>query len=114
MTQLIAAAVKSAKRARACALEVYPIDTSVPKSSSNIFVGTASAFERAGFKVVARRAAASPDHAPRSEDGRAIKILPRFALELQWEAKSSFDKLWTFVIERHLQQLSDGLRVGNQ
>jgi hypothetical protein len=56
----------------------------------------------------------SPDHAPRSEDGRAITILPRFALELQWEAKSSFDKFWTFVIERHLQQRSNGLRVGNQ
>jgi hypothetical protein len=26
----------------------------------------------------------------------------RFALEPQWEAKPSFDKFWTFVIERHL------------
>jgi GNAT superfamily N-acetyltransferase len=60
MTQLIAAAVKTAKRARASALEAYPIDTRVPKSSSNIFVGTASAFERAGFTIVARRAAARP------------------------------------------------------
>jgi GNAT superfamily N-acetyltransferase len=58
MTQLIAAAVKTAKRAKAPALEAYPIDTSAPKSSSNIFVGTASTFARAGFREVARRAAA--------------------------------------------------------
>jgi GNAT superfamily N-acetyltransferase len=60
MTELIFAAVKAAKRARAAALEAYPIDTSVPKSSSNIFVGTASTFARAGFKEVARRASARP------------------------------------------------------
>jgi GNAT superfamily N-acetyltransferase len=60
MTQLIFAALKTAKRARAAALEAYPIDTSAPKSSSNIFVGTASTFVRAGFKEVARRASARP------------------------------------------------------
>jgi GNAT superfamily N-acetyltransferase len=60
MTELIFAALKSAKRARAAALEAYPIDTSAPKSSSNIFVGTASTFARARFKEVARRAPARP------------------------------------------------------
>jgi GNAT superfamily N-acetyltransferase len=60
MTQLVAAAVKTAKRAKASALEAYPIDTSTSKSSSNIFVGTASTFARAGFKEVARRAPARP------------------------------------------------------
>jgi hypothetical protein len=51
---------KTAMRARAPALEGYPIDTSAPKSTSNIFTGTAAAFARAGFKVVARRASARP------------------------------------------------------
>lgn len=60
VTQLIFAAMEAAKRARAAALEAYPIDTSAPKSSSNIFVGTASTFVRAGFKEVARRASARP------------------------------------------------------
>jgi GNAT superfamily N-acetyltransferase len=60
MTQLIAAAVKTAKRARKSALEAYPIDTGVPKSSSNVFVGMASTFARAGFRIVARRSAARP------------------------------------------------------
>jgi len=58
MTQLIFAALKAAKRAKAPALEGYPIDTSAPKSTSNIFTGTAGAFTRAGFKVVARRGSA--------------------------------------------------------
>jgi GNAT superfamily N-acetyltransferase len=60
MTQLVAAAVKTARRAKASALEAYPIDTSASKSSSNIFVGTASTFVRAGFKEVARHAPARP------------------------------------------------------
>jgi hypothetical protein len=60
MSQLIFAAVKTAKLAKAAALEAYPIDTSAPKSSSNIFVGTASTFVRAGFKEVARRASTRP------------------------------------------------------
>jgi GNAT superfamily N-acetyltransferase len=58
MTQLICAALKAAKHRGAAALEAYPIDTAAPKSSSNIFVGTATAFARAGFREVARRAAA--------------------------------------------------------
>jgi len=60
MTQLILAAMKTAKRARASALEAYPIDTSVPKSTSNTFTGIASTFARAGFKEVACRSAARP------------------------------------------------------
>jgi hypothetical protein len=60
MTQLITAAVETAKRAKAAALEAYPIDKNAPKSSSNIFVGAASTFARAGFKEVARRAPARP------------------------------------------------------
>jgi len=60
MTQLIFAALKTAKGEREPALESYPIDTSAPKSTSNIFTGTAAAFARAGFKVVARRAPARP------------------------------------------------------
>jgi hypothetical protein len=50
---------EDSKALEAAALEAYPIDTSAPKSSSNIFVGTAS-FVRAGFKEVARRASARP------------------------------------------------------
>jgi GNAT superfamily N-acetyltransferase len=60
MTHLIAAALQSAKRARAPAVEAYPIDTSVPVSTSNTFTGLASDFVRAGFTEVARRAPARP------------------------------------------------------
>ncbi|HEX4386662.1 MAG TPA: GNAT family N-acetyltransferase [Myxococcales bacterium] len=55
---LIAAAIKAAKRAKAPALEAYPVDAEVPGASRNRFTGTASAFARAGFKTIARR---SPD-----------------------------------------------------
>jgi GNAT superfamily N-acetyltransferase len=72
MTQLIAAALKTAKRAGAQALEAYPVDTSAPKSTSNVFTGTASTFARAGFKEVARRTSARPimrhDLARKSEE----------------------------------------------
>jgi GNAT superfamily N-acetyltransferase len=57
---LIAAAVSAARRARAPALEAYPVDTDQPKSTSNVFTGTASSFVRVGFRTVARRAAARP------------------------------------------------------
>jgi GNAT superfamily N-acetyltransferase len=60
MSQLIASALKTAKRAKAPALEAYPIDTTAPKSTSNIFTGTVSAFAHAGFEEVARRAPARP------------------------------------------------------
>jgi GNAT superfamily N-acetyltransferase len=79
MTQLISAAVKTAKRARAPALEAYPIDTNAPKSSSNIFVGTASTFARAGFKQIARTTAARPimrHHLKASP----VKAIPRRAV----------------------------------
>jgi GNAT superfamily N-acetyltransferase len=52
---LIAAAVKAARRAKAPALEAYPIDTSKPTSTQNLFTGIASTFRRAGFKTVASR-----------------------------------------------------------
>jgi GNAT superfamily N-acetyltransferase len=52
---LIAAAIKTARRSKAAALEAYPVDTSEKKSSSSIYTGKASTFRRAGFKVIARR-----------------------------------------------------------
>ncbi len=54
MSALITAALRAARRARAPALEAYPVDTARPASSSNVFTGTAAAFRRAGFKTVAR------------------------------------------------------------
>ncbi|MCI0430668.1 MAG: GNAT family N-acetyltransferase [Rhodospirillales bacterium] len=57
---LIAAVVKAAKRAKAPALEAYPVDTGAPNCTSNLYTGTASTFARAGFKIVARRAPARP------------------------------------------------------
>jgi GNAT superfamily N-acetyltransferase len=49
---LIAAALKAAKRAKAPAVEAYPLDADKTPSSSS--TGYASTFARAGFKVVAR------------------------------------------------------------
>lgn len=60
MSALIAAAVKAAKRAKAPALEAYPVDTDAPKGTTNIFTGTASTFARAGFKTVAGRVPSRP------------------------------------------------------
>jgi len=57
---LIAAALRAAKRAKAPALEAYPVDRGAPKATSNLFTGTASTFRRAGFKTVARRSPARP------------------------------------------------------
>src|SRR5699024_4665390 len=57
---LIDAAVQVASEADAPELEAYPIDTAVPGHSSNIFTGTATMFERAGFRVVARRTPSRP------------------------------------------------------
>jgi GNAT superfamily N-acetyltransferase len=54
-TALIAAALKAARRAKASALEAYPVDTAEKKSTPSIYTGKASTFKRAGFKVVARR-----------------------------------------------------------
>jgi GNAT superfamily N-acetyltransferase len=52
---LIAAAVRAAKRAKAPALEAYPIDTAQPGATLNVYTGIASAFARSGFKTVLRR-----------------------------------------------------------
>lgn len=49
---LIAAALVTAKRAGAPALEAYPLDANLTPSASG--TGYASTFERAGFKIVAR------------------------------------------------------------
>ena len=55
---LITAALKAAKRARAPALEAYPVDKDETNSASG--TGIASTFERAGFKTVARRVPPRP------------------------------------------------------
>jgi GNAT superfamily N-acetyltransferase len=60
MSALIAAALKAAKRAKAPALEAYPVDTDAPNSTSNVFTGIASTFARAGFKTVACRVPSRP------------------------------------------------------
>jgi len=57
---LIAAALRTARRAKAAALEAYPVDTAEKKSITSIYTGKASTFRRAGFKVVARRAPHRP------------------------------------------------------
>jgi GNAT superfamily N-acetyltransferase len=49
---LIAAAIKAAKRAKAPALEAYPLDAAKTPSASG--TGYATTFARAGFKTVAR------------------------------------------------------------
>lgn len=53
-TALIKAALKTAKRANAPALEAYPVDTQETKSTSGLYTGRASTFTRAGFRTVAR------------------------------------------------------------
>ena len=55
---LIAAAVKAARRAKAPALEAYPLDAELTPSAS--WTGYASTFARAGFKTVARRVPPRP------------------------------------------------------
>jgi GNAT superfamily N-acetyltransferase len=60
MSSLIAAALNAARRAHAPALEAYPVDTARRGSTSNVFTGTTSAFERLGFKTVARRTVTRP------------------------------------------------------
>jgi GNAT superfamily N-acetyltransferase len=60
MTSLIDAAVQYTRHSGAPAVEAYPVDTSVPGSTRNLFPGTADAFEKAGFTVVARRTPERP------------------------------------------------------
>jgi GNAT superfamily N-acetyltransferase len=55
---LIAAALNAAKRAKAPALEAYPLDADMTPSASG--TGYASTFARAGFKTVARRVPPRP------------------------------------------------------
>jgi len=55
MGALIDAAVRAAASAGAPALESYPVDTTMPGHTGNLFPGIASAFARHGFEVVARR-----------------------------------------------------------
>jgi GNAT superfamily N-acetyltransferase len=55
---LIAEALKTAKHARAPALEAYPLDRDLTPSTTS--TGIVSTFERAGFKTVARRVPPRP------------------------------------------------------
>jgi len=55
---LIGAALKEAKRAKAPALEAYPLDASKSPSASG--TGYRSTFKRAGFKTVANRTTSRP------------------------------------------------------
>jgi len=56
MSALIAGAIKFAKRAKAPALEAYPVDTAVAKKGqAGLYTGIASTFKRHGFKTVALR-----------------------------------------------------------
>jgi len=57
-SRLIAAAMQTAKRARAPALEAYPFDAGKSPSASG--TGYRSTFAHAGFKTVARRVPARP------------------------------------------------------
>jgi GNAT superfamily N-acetyltransferase len=60
MSALVAAAIDSAKRADAPAIEAYPVDTARPGCTRNVFTGTVSAFRRLGFRTVARRDPSRP------------------------------------------------------
>ena len=74
MTQLIPAALKTAKRARAPALEGYPIDTSAPNSIEYLYRyrRLRSHARDSRWSLAAHRLAR---HAPRSEGNRAMKLL---------------------------------------
>jgi len=83
--RLIAAAVSVAREAGAPAVEAYPVDTTQPESTTNLFTGRASTFVRAGFRTVvdrnprrpvmrrelSRRGGASPTRRPRPRAGRS-------------------------------------------
>jgi GNAT superfamily N-acetyltransferase len=57
---LMAAALQTARRAGAPALEAYPVDVDAPQATSNLYTGVASTLMRAGFKIVARPAPHRP------------------------------------------------------
>jgi GNAT superfamily N-acetyltransferase len=52
--KLIDAAVAFARKAKAPAVEAYPIDTGAPKTTHNLYTGVAKSFARAGFVEIAR------------------------------------------------------------
>jgi GNAT superfamily N-acetyltransferase len=60
MTALIEGAVEYAKKAKAPALEAYPVKTVGKKSTTSIYTGVASTFEKLGFKTVAAHVAHRP------------------------------------------------------
>ncbi len=61
MTALIAAAVAHAKKAKAPALEAYPMKTDgARRSTSGMYTGNAASFARAGFKTMAEPAPHRP------------------------------------------------------
>ncbi len=60
MSALISVSLKMAKEAGAVSIEAYPVDTTVPGSTRNIFTGTVDAFRRTGFSVVAGQGTARP------------------------------------------------------
>lgn len=60
MSALIESAIHFAKGSGAPALEAYPWDTKEKKPNATVYTGLATAFARAGFKVVARRAPHRP------------------------------------------------------
>jgi len=53
MTALIEGAAAFAKKAKAPALEAYPVKTTAKKSTTSIYTGVASSFAKAGFETVA-------------------------------------------------------------
>jgi GNAT superfamily N-acetyltransferase len=57
---LIDAAVREVRRAKARALEAYPVDEQESRRQSGYWTGRASTFARAGFRTVARRAPHRP------------------------------------------------------
>jgi GNAT superfamily N-acetyltransferase len=57
---LIAAALRYAKSGGAGVLEAYPVDVEQPAATQNRFTGIASAFERAGFRAIARPSPSRP------------------------------------------------------
>ena len=75
MDALIGAALPAAAAAGAPALEAYPVDTTVPSHTGNLFPGIAAAFARHGFEVVARRKADRP--VMRKSFGPASRTCPR-------------------------------------
>jgi Acetyltransferase (GNAT) family len=75
MTQLVAAAVKTAKRAKASALEAYPIDTSASKRLVEYFCWHSLDVRARWLQGSRSPRAGSPHHAPRSEGTPAVKLV---------------------------------------